>query len=92
MCRTGSRLNGNELVDRNIDSLVVQATFTSSGILTRMFLGSDLDHEALGLARLQNDLLLALTARHTGTLFVTGDAHFTALRGYIPFTLKVLPH
>jgi len=57
-------------------------------LLPRVFL----DHEALGLARLQNDLLLALTARHTGTLFVTGDAHFTALRRYIPFTLKVLPH
>jgi predicted nucleic acid-binding protein len=50
------------------------------------------DHEALGLARLQNDLLLALTARHTGTLFVTGDAHFAELRRYVPFTLKVLPH
>jgi len=49
------------------------------------------DHEALGLARLQNDLLLALTARHTGTLFVTGDAHFTALRRFVPFALKVLP-
>ncbi|MGH7671767.1 MAG: type II toxin-antitoxin system VapC family toxin, partial [Gemmatimonadales bacterium] len=49
------------------------------------------DHEALGLARLQNDLLLALTARHTGTLFVTGDAHFTALRRHVPFELKVLP-
>ena len=48
------------------------------------------DHEALGLARLQNDLLLALTARHTGTLFVTGDAHFTALRRYVPFTFKLL--
>ena len=50
------------------------------------------DHEALGLAQLQNDLLLALTARQTGTLFITGDAHFAVLRRYIPFTLKVLPH
>jgi predicted nucleic acid-binding protein len=49
------------------------------------------DHETLGLARLQNDLLLALTARHTGTLFVTGDAHFTAVRRHVPFRLKVLP-
>jgi predicted nucleic acid-binding protein len=48
-------------------------------------------HEALGLARLQNDLLLALTARHTGTLFVTGDAHFTVIRRSVPFALKVLP-
>jgi len=49
------------------------------------------DHEAIGLARLQNDLLLALTARHTGSLFVTGDAHFTALQRHVSFTVKVLP-
>ena len=40
---------------------------------------------------LQNDLLLALTARHTRSLFVTGDAHFTALRRHVSFTVKVLP-
>ena len=44
------------------------------------------------MARLQNDLLLALTARHTGALFVTGDTHFSMLRRYIPFALKVLRH
>ena len=49
------------------------------------------DHEAIGLARLQNDLLLALTARHTGSLFVTGDAHFATLRRHVPFAVKVLP-
>jgi hypothetical protein len=49
------------------------------------------NHEAVGLARLQNDLLLALTARHTGALFVTIDSHFTALRRQVPFSLKVLP-
>ena len=49
------------------------------------------DHEAIGLARLQNDLLLALTARHTASLFVTGDAHFTALRRHVSFAVKVLP-
>ena len=49
------------------------------------------DHEEIGLARLQNDLLLALTARHTGTLLVTTDPHFAALRSHIPFTLKLLP-
>jgi predicted nucleic acid-binding protein len=42
-------------------------------------------------ARLQNDLLLALTARHTRSLFVTGDAHFTALRRHVSFRVKVLP-
>ncbi len=49
------------------------------------------DHESVGLARLQNDLLLALTARHTGSLFVTGDAHFATLRRYVSFALKILP-
>lgn len=49
------------------------------------------DHAAVGLARLQNDLLLALTARHTASLFVTCDAHFTALRRHVPFAAKVLP-
>ena len=48
------------------------------------------DHEAVGLARLQNDLLLALTARHTGSLFATADAHFAALRRHVSFTVKVL--
>jgi predicted nucleic acid-binding protein len=48
------------------------------------------NHEAIGLARLQNDLLLALTARHTGSLFVTGDRHFTAIRRHVPFALKIL--
>ena len=56
-------------------------------LLPRMFP----DHEAIGLARLQNDLLIALTARHTGTLLVTSDPHFTALRRHVPFTVKVLP-
>ena len=45
-----TRMNGDGdgLVDRNIDSLVVQATFVSDGVFTRLFLGSDLDHEAFG--------------------------------------------
>lgn len=47
-------------------------------------------HEAVGLARLQNDVLLALTARHTGALFLTRDTHFEALRSDVPFALKVL--
>ena len=48
-------------------------------------------HEEIGLARLQNDALLALTARHTGTLLLTADAHFEALRDRIPFALRLLP-
>ena len=49
------------------------------------------DHEAIGLARLQNDLLIALTARHTGALVVTSDAHFAALRRQVAFALQILP-
>jgi predicted nucleic acid-binding protein len=45
------------------------------------------DHEQIGLSRLQNDLLLALTARHTGALFVTTDGHFEAMRRLITFRL-----
>ncbi len=48
------------------------------------------DHEHVGLARLQNDCLLALTARHTGAVFVTGDGHFESIRGHVPFNLRVL--
>jgi len=48
------------------------------------------NHEELGLARVQNDTLLALTARYTGALLVTRDAHFTTLRRHVPFALKAL--
>ena len=48
------------------------------------------DHEAIGLARLQNDLLWALTARHTGALCATSDPHFSVQRPHIPCTLKLL--
>ncbi|MGH2396330.1 MAG: PIN domain-containing protein [bacterium] len=47
-------------------------------------------HEEIGLARLQNDLLLALTSRHTGALFVTTDPHFEAIRRFIPFRMRIL--
>ena len=47
-------------------------------------------HEEVGLGRLQNDCLLALTARHTGALFVTADAHFDTIRRHVPFRMKRL--
>jgi hypothetical protein len=43
----GKRLNEVEVIDRNIDSLVVQATFTVNGVATRVLLGSDLEHTAI---------------------------------------------
>ena len=48
------------------------------------------DHEDIGLARLQNDMLLALTARHTGALLVTRDAHFSAMRRALQFPMVLL--
>ena len=48
------------------------------------------DYEAVGLARLQNDCLLALTARDTGALFLTADRHFETLRRHVSFQLKLL--
>jgi hypothetical protein len=43
----GKRLNEVEVIDRNIDSLVVQATFTVNGVATRVLLGSDLEYMAI---------------------------------------------
>ena len=48
------------------------------------------DHEEVGLARLQNDCLLALTARYTGAVFLTADGHFDTIQRYVPFQLRVL--
>jgi predicted nucleic acid-binding protein len=42
-------------------------------------------HETVGLARLQNDVLLALTARDTGAAFMTRDSHFRHLRRRVRF-------
>ena len=42
-----SRLNEADVIDRNTDSIVVQITFSVQGKLTRVVLGSDVNHEAL---------------------------------------------
>ena len=42
-----SRQDDGTLVDRNRDSIVVQATFLQRPKFTKLILGSDLDHEAL---------------------------------------------
>jgi hypothetical protein len=43
----GWRQDGNELVDRNQDSVVFQATFAEGGRLTRALFMSDIDHDAI---------------------------------------------
>jgi hypothetical protein len=40
-------LNDTEVVDRNISSLVMQATFVVNNVLTRVLFGSDLDYTAI---------------------------------------------
>jgi len=63
-----------------------QCWYDAGRLLPRIFP----THEEIGLARLQNDLLLALTSRHTGALFVTTDAHFDTIRRFIPFQMRIL--
>jgi predicted nucleic acid-binding protein len=90
----GARGRAAAAVDRLIESLVPieppawGARWLETGrLLARLFP----DHDRIGLARLQNDVLIALTARHTGALLVTLDRHFAALRRVVPFGLVVLP-
>jgi len=47
-------------------------------------------YEHIGLARLQNDVLLALTARHTGAVLVSRDAHFRAIQRHVRFSALVI--
>ena len=47
--------------------------------------------DEVGLANLQNDMLLALTARQTGSRLVTRDKHFTTLCLRLMFDCVVLP-
>jgi len=42
------------------------------------------------LARLQNDCLLALTARHTGAILLTADSHFSTFRRHIQLDVRFL--
>ena len=63
-----------------------QCWYEAGRLLPRIFPS----HEEVGLARLQNDLLLALTARHTGALFLTTDAHFNTIRRHLSFRMRRL--
>ncbi len=89
----GSRGRARRAVERLVARLVPieppswrARWFEAGRLLQRVFA----DHEAIGLARLQNDVLIALTARHTGSVLVTLDEHFRQLRGHVPFRLVVL--
>jgi len=47
-------------------------------------------HETVGLARLQNDCLIVLTARYTGSLLLAADGHFATIRRSVSFPLRIL--
>ena len=47
-------------------------------------------HENVGLARLQNDALLALTARHTGAMLVSKDKHFRTIQRHIKLSALLI--
>jgi hypothetical protein len=51
------RQDDDDVIDRNGNSLVMQATFSVNGTVTRAILGSDVDHEAL-------TLIVKTTKRH----------------------------
>jgi predicted nucleic acid-binding protein len=84
---------GRRSVDKLIDQLIPlepsswrRCWYETGRLLPRIFP----THEEIGLARLQNDLLLALTSRHTGALFVTTDAHFDTIRHFLSFRIRIL--
>jgi len=87
----GVSRSGRTFVERLVNQLVSveppswrQCWYDAGRLLPQIFP----HHEEIGISRLQNDLLLALTARHTGALFVTHDGHFETIRSYIPFRFK----
>jgi predicted nucleic acid-binding protein len=89
----GVSVQGRSAIDKLISRLISleppswrQCWYDAGRLLPRIFS----DYEEVGLSRLQNDLMLALTARHTGALFVTGDSHFDAIRRHVPFELRKL--
>lgn len=90
----GSRGRTRRAVERLVARMVPieppswRTDFLEAG---RLLAGIFADHEAIGLARLQNDVLIALTARHTGAMLVALDGHFAALRRHVPFHLVVIP-
>ncbi len=45
----------------------------------------------MGLARLQNDALIALTARHRGAVLSTKDDHFSTLVRKLRFRCVLIP-
>lgn len=90
----GTRTKGDRrIIDRLVSRLLrVQppswehAWIRAGRLLPQLFP----DHEAVGLARLQNDLLLALTAHGQGALLVSRDRHFLEMQRLLPFYFELV--
>lgn len=89
----GSSRKAARAVERLVSSLVPieppswsNAWLEAGRVLPKAFAS----YEHIGLARLQNDVLLALTARHTGAVLVSRDAHFRAIQRYVRFTALII--
>lgn len=55
-----------------------------AGNLSGKIMGSS---DELTLEKIQNDILIALTARENGALLITQDKHFHIIQKHIPFSL-----
>jgi predicted nucleic acid-binding protein len=93
LLRGASTKAARRSLERLVSSLVPieppswrNAWFDAGRTLPKLFA----QHESVGLGRLQNDLLLALTARHTGAMFVSRDKHFRTLQRRLRFRAVLL--
>ncbi|MGB3969991.1 MAG: PIN domain-containing protein [Planctomycetota bacterium] len=87
--RAAMRATVERLIERiqTIEPPSWRAAFLAAGrLLPEIFP----DHEHVGLANLQNDVLLALTARTTGSRLVTRDRHFVELGRRLRFDCVVV--
>jgi predicted nucleic acid-binding protein len=89
----GATGKGRRAVEKLVSALVPieppswrQAFLDAGRLLPEIFR----HHGGVGLGKLQNDALIALTARHTGALLVTRDGHFTALARKLAFRLVLI--
>ncbi len=58
--------------------------WVKAGHLAGKIVGS---FDELTLEKIQNDILIALTARENGALLITQDRHFHIIQKHIPFSL-----
>lgn len=63
--------------------------WVQAGLLAAKVMGS---YDEKTLEKIQNDLLIALTARENGAVLITQDHHFNAIRKHVSFQFQILSH